>query len=425
MLLWTMRPSSTERGGRHEGRPHHHLRAGHAGCGVCGDLVSFSTRWVPDRRRANALLRRHADGGRSQVPDGSADEERHDAHAGRRRPGQPAARERARLQQHEQGRGRLRPDAVARDRVSSICSSSPPRRARPWTDPGTQADFIAHEMGATERKNAAGLPAGQDRRRGFRRAASRSSATATSRTGAGHACPSTFSVLLTLRRRRRLRRTVKLLPRRRSRPFHVKPRSSSTTGWRTAATCQCGHHGARHARRSGQHRGRRRDLPEQSGSVRRPTSRKRRDSATSSALAASRRLPRWAPAHPSRKRHLGRTPAAARSPRSLPEGGAPGTQSYTEPATGNRMVTGAPGRYSQGDVLNMGPAPLDLTSRTPVASAPAGAPEPPRFPGGIPQPRPRPQTGPSLPPDDRLLGAGPTVAEMGSPWSTRWGSDYA
>jgi len=59
------------------------------------------------------------------------------------------------------------------------------------------------------------------------------------------------------------------------------------------------------------------------------------------------------------------------------------------------------------------PAAVDITSHQPVAQTPPGAPEPPRFPGGIPQPRPRPITGPGLPPDDRLMG-GPTVAEMGS-----------
>lgn len=54
----------------------------------------------------------------------------------------------------------------------------------------------------------------------------------------------------------------------------------------------------------------------------------------------------------------------------------PGTESYTDPNTGARMVTGLPGRYSSGDVLNMGQAP---------------APEPARFPGGrVPLPRARP-----------------------------------
>jgi hypothetical protein len=48
------------------------------------------------------------------------------------------------------------------------------------------------------------------------------------------------------------------------------------------------------------------------------------------------------------------------------------------------------------------------------AQAPPGAPEPPRFPGGIPQPRPRPMTGPSLPQDDRLMDPNQTVAGLDS-----------
>jgi hypothetical protein len=45
----------------------------------------------------------------------------------------------------------------------------------------------------------------------------------------------------------------------------------------------------------------------------------------------------------------------------------------------------------------VGPQPVsDLTSHNPVGAAPPGAPEPPRFPGGVPQPRPRPMTGPGM-----------------------------
>ena len=80
------------------------------------------------------------------------------------------------------------------------------------------------------------------------------------------------------------------------------------------------------------------------------------------------------------------------------------TTSYTEPATGNRMITGAPGRYEQGDVLNLGSG---------IASAPPGAPEPARLPGGAPMPRPRPMTGPGMLQGDPLL-PNQTVAELGS-----------
>lgn len=83
--------------------------------------------------------------------------------------------------------------------------------------------------------------------------------------------------------------------------------------------------------------------------------------------------------------------------------------SYTEPATGNQMVTGAPGRYEQGDVLNLGSG---------VAPAPPGAPEPPRFPGGAPMPRPRPVLNPDLMRGDPALPGQliprETVAELGS-----------
>jgi hypothetical protein len=42
------------------------------------------------------------------------------------------------------------------------------------------------------------------------------------------------------------------------------------------------------------------------------------------------------------------------------------------------------------------PPAVDMTSHNPVATAPPGAPEPPRFPGGVPQPRSRPMTGPGM-----------------------------
>jgi hypothetical protein len=42
------------------------------------------------------------------------------------------------------------------------------------------------------------------------------------------------------------------------------------------------------------------------------------------------------------------------------------------------------------------PPVVDLTSHNPVSTAPPGAPEPPRFPGGVPQPRSRPMTGPGM-----------------------------
>jgi hypothetical protein len=49
------------------------------------------------------------------------------------------------------------------------------------------------------------------------------------------------------------------------------------------------------------------------------------------------------------------------------------------------------------------PPAVDLTSRNPAATAPPGAPDPPRFPGGVPQPRPRPQTGPGMMEGDAII----------------------
>ena len=81
-------------------------------------------------------------------------------------------------------------------------------------------------------------------------------------------------------------------------------------------------------------------------------------------------------------------------------------QSYTEPATGNVMATGLPGRYAEGagDVLNLG---------QPVQERPPGAAEPPRFPGGIaPLPRSRPLDTTRVPHLDDRLQTNQTVADL-------------
>ena len=55
----------------------------------------------------------------------------------------------------------------------------------------------------------------------------------------------------------------------------------------------------------------------------------------------------------------------------------PGAQSYIDPNTGSQMATGLPGRYEQGDVLNLG--------RPPTAMPPGQAPQ-----SAVPMPQPRP-----------------------------------
>ena len=60
------------------------------------------------------------------------------------------------------------------------------------------------------------------------------------------------------------------------------------------------------------------------------------------------------------------------------------------------------------------PAPVDVPNLgSSIAPAPPGAPEPPRFPGGAPMPRARPMTGPGMLQGDPLL-PNQTVAELGS-----------
>jgi hypothetical protein len=72
-----------------------------------------------------------------------------------------------------------------------------------------------------------------------------------------------------------------------------------------------------------------------------------------------------------------------------------------------------------------GPSPQgDLTSHQPVANAPPGAPEPPRFPGGIPQPRPRPVDLGIPQQDDRLIYPDQSVASLGALVDPTTGYDY-
>jgi len=65
-------------------------------------------------------------------------------------------------------------------------------------------------------------------------------------------------------------------------------------------------------------------------------------------------------------------------------------------------ISGAGQAMAPGTAAPVAPAG-DLTSHQPVVQAPPGAPEPPRFPGGIPQPRPRPVLNPDLMRNDPAL----------------------
>lgn len=90
----------------------------------------------------------------------------------------------------------------------------------------------------------------------------------------------------------------------------------------------------------------------------------------------------------------------------------PGAQSYIDPNTGSQMATGLPGRYEQGDVLNLGQAPPEQ-----------------RFPGGrVPLPRARPLAAPgdATAYRDEHLDMGESVADarMGALVDPYMGFDY-
>ena len=135
--------------------------------------------------------------------------------------GNLTARKRLCLQCDEQGGGRLRADAVARPEVRGSCRSSPPRRARPGP---------IRARRPTSSRTRCRPPSARTPARSCRRAPStrppprsnRSSATATSRCSIGRCSPGKPSAPLFPRRGLRLRR-LPPSPRRRSRPFHVKP----------------------------------------------------------------------------------------------------------------------------------------------------------------------------------------------------------
>jgi hypothetical protein len=64
----------------------------------------------------------------------------------------------------------------------------------------------------------------------------------------------------------------------------------------------------------------------------------------------------------------------------------PGTQSYIDPNTGSQMATGLPGRYEQGDVLNLGRPPVAAPGQAPQPAAPMPQPRPAGL--GVPQANP-------------------------------------
>jgi hypothetical protein len=233
----------------------------------------------------------------------------------------------------------------------------------PWTDPGAQADFIGHEMGGTERKNA----------QGFLKAKTVDEASAALRPIIRYGDDSGAERAMFANQ---FFGADDAAPQATAAPSN-DPQSASAQPAISRETPEQRYYRMAYADRAGQgttQRGLRGGL-----------------ASIGEAIGAYAEKPGRAQAN------------VARLGNALGFGG--------QPAAGAPVAQAPPGALPDRGALAAqvaGPPPAG------VSEMPPGAPEPPRFPGGIPQPRPRPLTGPSLPPDDRLLGAGPTVAEMGA-----------
>lgn len=254
-----------------------------------------------------------------------------------------------------------------------------------WTDPGTQADFIAHEMKTTEAKNAAPFMAAttvDEASAALKPVIRYGDQSLPQRTmfarnafGAADAAPDAAAQPASVLSQPPAARPAVS----RETPYYDAPAARDTRGMRGAMN-SLGDLGAAFINRN------RRDV-----AAGQPTIFQRMGNALSGAAQS-----------------MGAQPVMPTQP----------------PGIGGRAPVAPVSRADLAATVTGAPPQQDLTSHQPVADAPPGAPEPPRFPGGIPQPRPRPLTEPGMPQDDRLLYPDQSVASLGALVDPMTGYDY-